>query len=660
MKSNLTVTSDAMDNGVFVLPESSDMYKGYDSHFLSRNSLLYPEMGQIVPNSVEKNKRYVVEPEHSMPVHSFQSYPKSTRSLISNFYNNENDSNGFKTDNGFLDKNRTIGSDTQSVRSRRRHRPSRGPNHTVPDGSLSIRASPHTDSATHADVSFLDNTARYLPSSFHYDHNSVLKRPPQIPTSQVPDSSTYDPERPYVNFPRFDEDEDVFMPPPVSSIMPGKPGFPRHSSMKPGSQTYLTEDLDNSERPFMQSDISSVLPSPFSENVREPYRPYQKQFSNDLVPYKDRSVERDKSLGQDFGDKDTTLVARQPSPNRTLTGKSARDDSGSSSESSGRPFNYTRDQLFDVVDMVRRGPRAAKKAQPRGPRGSELGSISESPSSVEHGAQIPESVKPSVIVRDRPLRSHPYGADPFIGNSRTSVNSSGQSSTLNGSSRGRADARSLTRDDLTPDSISSGIGSRNTSSQLTGSSLHSRPSRLGSNVTQQDQDLSEDSALPLLDYPPQQRKDISGDENYEFDSYNAVESDLLEALRNYSEVNNGNEDLLSALQEGLSTTSGMFAGLYPKPSRQSRYSDSEKRFEKLRGEFQKYRESQRRYSNPPDMHNSSSRHSGSGFQRYGDSIGNATLGSSRNNYSNVGYDYYGGMGDNSSYFKAGPMDSDML
>ena len=258
--------------------------------------------------------------------------------------------------------------------------------------------------------------------------------------------------------------------------------------------------------------------------------------------------------------------------------------------------------------------------------------------------------------------------------------------------------------DMTPDSVSSGIGSRNTSSQLTGSSLHSRPSHTGSHPTPQEYSL--DSGHN--DLPPV-RKDISADENYEFDSVTAAESDLLEALRNYSEVNNGgNDDLLSALQDGLNS-SGFLQDLYPKPRRQSRYSDSEQRFEKLRGEFQQYRQKQQERHSGSGLRDRSYS-SGNGDMSYGSGTGDRSQGSgnmgyqprginssshsSRASYPRVHDSGYGdrsqGMGqfggyqprrsDSSSHsswgsvqrgynpghgfysdnFKQGPMDSDML
>lgn len=638
-------TLHGQDNGIFIVPRSGIMYNDMSRDFTSyhdQDSLLY-QPDKSVPyignygDSYHKNADITYHSDRNRSVHVY----KSQNSIPYN-----NDDNGFK--------------DSERLRNRSRSQPasrhSDGPNYPVPERPRSRGLSLPRDLSR--------ESGRYPPQ-------------PQVPVLRSPQYSTHIPllspvrpgdghERSHSGYPGDDDEEEVFMPPPISSIIPNRPSFPRHSSMKPSAQqTYLTEDFDSSGQPFMTSDLSSVLPSPFSDSQsRRAYHPYQRQygdFSDQRVPYGSQSRLPDFSENGSFGDMDNTVVARQPSPKRTM---SRTLSNGDSSDSSGRPVNYTRDQLLGAVDQVRKGPRVAKSSQLWG---SGTDSFSESPSVGGHGAQIPESVKPSIIVRDRPSRGHSYEHDPFHSvngaNSRGSVNSSGGYSGKARVPQGLVGEHSR-REDLTPDSVSSGIGSRNTSSQLTGSSLHSRPSRLGSNLTPMEHDVSEDSAVPFLDYPHTHRKDVSGDENYEFDSYNAVESDLLEALRNYSEVNNGNDDLLNALQEGLSTKGRIMSELYPKPSRQSRYSDSEQRFEKLRGEFQKFRQRQQQEQNLRSnegqrmLRDNSLRNSQ--YQRHNDSYSSARSSRTSGNFGYPEQDgqYYVGREDIS--YKPGPMDSDML
>ncbi|XP_052253632.1 protein turtle-like isoform X2 [Dreissena polymorpha] len=608
-----------LDNGVFMLPQSADPYsslRSRDKLFPKRDSDRYlhrynDEQGPSGAYQPDRSEEYVNNRSNADFVNNFDrnSTINSGRHLVPYDYND--------------DTIRSRGS-RSTARNRSRSQPawrhSDGPSYPVPRRPRSRGQSLPRDSLL-PDSSFQDDITRYGPQP------QKPARVPQQPTSQTPVQEQRSfPSYQSNSFPSQQNSvDDVFMPP----LHPARnhPSLPRHSSMKPGSQqTYLTDDLDTSGHPFMAQDISSVLPSP--------YQPYQRQYPEpqyENVPYDSRSrlyPRPDNSRESTYDDNDNTVVARnQSAPDTTLT-QSDRD------QSDGYPFSYTRDHLLGAVDQVRRAKGSYRGAQ---------------------DAQIPESVKPTVIVRDRPSKSYsnqfPYQQYSGV-NNRNSINSSGTGS-LQGQGSARRDRPSV-REDLTPDSVSSGIGSRNTSSQLTGSSLHSRPSRLGSSLAPNEQNLSRDSGAHTSGNSPPYRKDISGDENYEFDSYNAVETDLLEALRNYSEVHNGNEDLLSALQEGLSAT-GLMSELYPKPSRQSRYSDSEQRFEKLRGEFHKYRQRQRdethdpraqgylSYLQPSDSYSStrSSRHSGlpEPLTR--------------------GHQYYSPHQGNGSY-KHGPMDSDML
>ena len=446
-------------------------------------------------------------------------------------------------------------------------------------------------------------------------------RSPREQVRPVPLPPRPPPPRPW---PEADDDEEVFMPPPISSILPAVDhhGLPRHSSMKPGAQqTYLTDDSWG-EGPFGVSDLSSVLPSPSFDSRRPPYQPYQREYEN--FPFRQVPTDSDAMLPP----YNTSDASYNNTVNDTVIPREAstiRQDSNSSNSSGGRPLNYTRDRLLGAVDRVRKGPRTSRKGSGLRGSGSELDNITESPVQPGFYSKGPhDDERPSLRVLDRPSKDSAIdssGGMPGM-DSRGSMSSSGLGSDARFRNPG-LDSRSY---DMTPDSVSSGIGTGNTSSQLTGSSLHSRPSRTGSHPTPQEYSL--DSGHN--DLPPV-RKDISADENYEFDSVTAAESDLLEALRNYSEVNNGgNDDLLSALQDGLNS-SGFLQDLYPKPRRQSRYSDSEQRFEKLRGEFQQYRQKQQ------ERHSGSSRgdrsySSGNGDMSYGSGTGDRSQGSG-----NLGY-----------------------
>ena len=464
------------------------------------------------------------------------------------------------------------------------------------------------------------------------------RSPGMSPTSQVRPVSMPPRSPPQRPWQEADDEEEVFMPPPISSVLPDRHGLPRHSSMKPGAQTYLTED-DWGTGPFTTNDLSSVLPSPSYGNQRQPYQPYQREYEN--FPFRQVPSNSATQLPQ-YAASDTSF---NDTFNNTVVPREAstiRQDSNSS-DSSGKPLNYTRDRLLGAVDRVRKGPRTGSRGPGFMGSGPEMDSISESPVQPGFHNRMPYDGKPSLTVLDRSSKGSPMDGSgiPTL-DSHGSVSSSGLGSIGRLRNPGLV-PRSYPSDDMTPDSVSSGIGSRNTSSQLTGSSLHSRPSRLGSHPTPQE--LSVDSGHN--DLSPL-RKDISGDENYEFDSVTAAESDLLEALRNYSEVNNGNEDLLSALQDGLST-SGLMQDLYPKPRRQSRYSDSEERFEKLRGEFQQYRQKQQQRRSTGSVRDRSQSsgardRSGSGVldRSYGSGVGDRSYGSGFGDRS-----YGSGVGDRS-------------
>ncbi|XP_067678014.1 protein turtle-like isoform X2 [Haliotis asinina] len=402
-------------------------------------------------------------------------------------------------------------------------------------------------------------------------------------------------------FQSFEDDDDVF-PIQHRNNVPSttsRPGFPRHSSMKPASQqqTYLTEPSPS----YGLNDISSVLPSSFSDPSRDPslmrypYDPYDHslfksqperrapRYPRDSSPWDDSSRHssgpRSRPRSRE-GSYNIPKETREYSPNRdkqiarVLPSKPDENNSSNGS-STGRPMGYTREQLQGAVDRVRQTSRPVSTENINDDNGFlDVSSVSRPRSSSQYEPQ------PHLDRRGPPY----YTADiaPFKPprDSRGSANSSGRG--------GPRDFHRSRGDEMGPDSVShsSGIGSRNTSH-----SNGSFPNRLGKNsisysslLTPQDQDLSQDSS-PFLEGSSSHRRDTSGDENYEFDSINALESDILDALRNYSQLSGSGPQ-----SDHLGVES--FNHLYPKPRRQSRYADSEQRFNRLREEFKKYRAQQ--------------------------------------------------------------------
>ncbi|XP_076458044.1 protein turtle homolog A-like isoform X2 [Babylonia areolata] len=321
---------------------------------------------------------------------------------------------------------------------------------------------------------------------------------------------------PFHSFHSEDED-DVFPHSPASAP------FPRHSSMKPGAAPVSRggeEEGGGEEAPaFTLSDISSVLdppPGPHSTTTLPPprrsWQPSQ-ESSRSVPPHAEDRV--------------------WPSP------PGAND----SSDSSGRPLGYTRDQLHDVVDRLRHAPRSRSTPGDRyldvssqGPRGSRR--------DLHH-----------------PAHRSGYPGSGYPGDSHPTERRAEDVST------------------------SSGIGSRNTSHSTSGS-LRPRfkpaATSLSSLLTPHESSLAEDSSsLPFLHpHPhPHPRRDTSADENYEFDHLPALESDLLDDLDRYSRLaGTGRGDVMG--------------DLFPKPRRHSQYADAEERFERLREEFQHYRQQQ--------------------------------------------------------------------
>ncbi|XP_021375947.1 uncharacterized protein LOC110464826 isoform X2 [Mizuhopecten yessoensis] len=421
--------------------------------------------------------------------------------------------------------------------------------------------------------------------------------------------------------------DDVFSPAAGNRSFPDRPTFPRQSSMKPSSyQTYLTGDPVNEsfDPRFGVEDLSSVHPSFVDRSLDR-----SSDRSHDTLPRLHPLSRQDFTVPQSFefprwkssdntlrddGSRSTSRVHFDNSDftviERTLDGNSGRSRQvarvpPNQKDSLGRA-GYTREHLQGAVDRVRRGPRALRTRSAS--RSSTLDldhSFDDRLPPVVPGRKtyLSDSVLPlrtgtsqysdqdvpvpprrgrlSHSDNESPSRTNidrqgwPYGynfdidsfkSDRGTGN-RYSISSSGRGSS---SSRVRnsSDTRGFTGDDTTPDSVSSGIGSKNTGSsgpwRQQKNNSASVTSLLGPHDTSQDYSL---------------RREASGDENYEFD--------VNDTLNKYSSVHPVGDELLSALESGLST-SNFYDDLYPKPTRQSRYDNSEERFQKLRQEFHQY------------------------------------------------------------------------
>ncbi|XP_052063290.1 protein turtle-like isoform X2 [Mytilus californianus] len=383
------------------------------------------------------------------------------------------------------------------------------------------------------------------PLPFGYDPTPINR----FPNSSYGDRSydrSYSRDQPSY----IDNDDDVFSP-HIPHVQ--KSGFPRHSSMKPSStQTYLTDDPISFTTPY--NDISSVHPSPEHTYQNIPFqRPWH---SFPTYNSSDRDKFENHRLSHSLGYNPPKQVARVQ-PNNTS------------------PKTYTRDHLQGTVDKLRRGPRHRKSRSASRNSAPEFDRSDGYPIG-RRGPYASDSEAGRGRDFDRHGRPYSYDSDP-------------SSYIPRGSLRGRyfPDSR-LFRDDPTPDSLSSGIGSKNTS-QATGSTSESRVPRpslsYSSLLTPQDHDFSQELS-PFHDQSL--HRDTSADENYEFDTPD------LDTILAYP-ASSGGDELLSAIESGLST-SDFYNDLYPKPSKQSKYENSEQRFEKLRQEYHQFQRQQHEMS----------------------------------------------------------------
>ncbi|XP_050417092.2 protein turtle homolog B isoform X3 [Patella vulgata] len=374
----------------------------------------------------------------------------------------------------------------------------------------------------------------------------------QNPPSGRPSNQVY--EGPYNSF-HSDEEDDVFSPRALPVAAP-RPNYPRHSSMKPAQMTYLTE-----EPPFSFNDMSSVMPS-FSDRSRDPIPRYP---SSQLGPrYQDPSPHNmDGPSSPSLSDPQVSWLP----PSQQPPAHPPPQDDQNSSNSSGRPLGYTRDHLQGVVDRLRSTPRSPYSTSPT--RNHDDNGFLD-PARSTSPRPVPTARATSPISSFNKPRAAPYytsDLEPYDERDHS-----------RSQPRLFAPKNVRPRDESVPDSTSSGIGSRNTS-QSTGSYPHrmGKGSLSFSSLLTPQEDLSQDSS-PFLDGSSNHRRDTSGDENYEFDSINALENDILNALRNYSQLSAPGKDVTNP---------------YPKPRRLNRsHDDNEQRFDRLREEFKKYRQRQ--------------------------------------------------------------------
>ncbi|XP_036358845.1 uncharacterized protein LOC115211947 isoform X2 [Octopus sinensis] len=183
---------------------------------------------------------------------------------------------------------------------------------------------------------------------------------------------------------------------------------------------------------------------------------------------------------------------------------------------------------------------------------------------------------------------------------RTSMSSSGRGSIFGRVNYPDGISRTSSKMDTFPDSYSSGLGSHH-SGPSSSFYTHTRAaapmdSTSASSLTSpQDYDVSLDSSL-IIDASNSNRRDFSGDEHYDFDStlisHNApgiVECKLDERHSTRREPSTRST---ASPPEILLNANDLYKSLYPKPRKPSRYSNSEKRFERLREEYYEYRRKQ--------------------------------------------------------------------
>ncbi|GAB1598970.1 uncharacterized protein LOC106876426 isoform X4 [Argonauta hians] len=183
---------------------------------------------------------------------------------------------------------------------------------------------------------------------------------------------------------------------------------------------------------------------------------------------------------------------------------------------------------------------------------------------------------------------------------RTSMSSSGRGSIFGRVNYPDGISHTSSKMDIFPDSYSSGLGSHH-SGPLSLFSTHTRAtapmdSTSASSLTSpQDYDVSLDSSL-IIDASNSNRRDFSGDEHYDFDStlicHNIPGNVECIMDERHSTLQGPSSRNTASSPEILLNATDLYKSLYPKPRKSSRYSNSEKRFERLREEYYDYRRKQ--------------------------------------------------------------------
>lgn len=440
----------------------------------------------------------------------------------------------------------------------------------LPDGRQFSPQSPYLQNADFSNPQFPSHDGHpdrsvHKPRSRSHVQNSprdqqFVPYPTSPVDSHMPKGLQHSYDGPYHGF-HSDDDDDVFGP-GLQPAPVGPASLPRHSSLKPSQQqTYLTGEKDAPV--FSLNDISSVLDSPKQnvsshplQNVSQHYSPRQPstQESFRSPPLGHPGVRRQEGRSPQ---QEKPLAQVWPSPKPA--------DESESSTSSGRQLGYTRDQLHNTVDRVRHTSRLPLV----GP---------EQYLDVTAQGLPPDSgsYRDKAVARGVP--GAPGAGRPGAGYDLGAYGAPVKPARLHPVAVGR----------YPEDSQSSGIGSRNTS-QSTNSLQRprSKPSAASTSslFTPQESFQDDDYLHDNLDRSSL-RRDTSADENYEFDSLPALESDLLSDLRRYSRLSTAGGDSLG-VQQG-----DVVQDLYPKPRHPSQYADAAERFERLREEFHQYRKQQ--------------------------------------------------------------------
>lgn len=565
--------------------------------------------------------------------------------------------------------------------------------HSVPSHPDNTRNFPLLTSQYPSQSTHLPSSSSY--AQHHPDYFTDQHLTPQHGHISPPIRSSQtqmEPQTISEEYPSFQSDDDVFGNVAQAPV----PGFPRHSSVKPGQTTYLTDGNINlhPDLPLGMEDISSVL-APSSEQPSR-IQPSSSHLTLPSDQHSDIPIDSSSNIPGYYINRDgNTKHWVMVTPNQSQYPSSG-------SLKSGKPWDRNQDYLHLAPHHPWSAVRASSQEPPL--RLAQQPSISEflySPHSPpSHRSPVTHNTLPSKHSRDESLQHNrdPYYTpehinDPFYYNEPTRPRSHSEGSRQRGrpdfggsqnngrppyssasypdmslprqeQASSRPDARDpqftyrssddqaynpaspnksmhqqhrplpssrdgttdmLSRNFKSPSTLrdlhpaprrgytrsnfddlnqygdeavaadsashSSGIGSRNTSQSTTSYHPHLRGSAgkgSASFSSGQGHDMSLDMSggHGVSQLQPYHQRDVSVDENYEFDSLNALENDIMDDLRRYSELSGGTGSVRQS--EGNSQHDSSL----PLPRKASQYPDSEQRFEKLREEFKQYRQQQ--------------------------------------------------------------------